>query len=99
VAAGPHTLNDRAWGLMQQGRYSEALPLLQQAVPALAGVGPADPAEGYANYNLGYTLMQLGNCSEAQTYLARAQELEPQRPEVHKAIQQAKHCGGGQKQD
>jgi serine/threonine-protein kinase len=92
VAAGPHTLNDRAWGLMQQGRYAEALPLLQQAVPALAGVGPADPAEGYANYNLGYTLVQLGRCSEGQTYLERAQALEPDRKEVHKALQQAKHC-------
>jgi len=92
VAAGPHTLNDRAWGFMQQGRYAEALPLLQQAVPALAGVGPADPAEGYANYNLGYTLVQLGRCSEGQTYLERAQALEPDRKEVHKALQQAKHC-------
>jgi tetratricopeptide (TPR) repeat protein len=77
---------------MQQGRYSEALPLLQQAVPALAGAGPSDPAEGYANYNLGYTLVQLGRCSEGQTYLERAQQLEPDRNEVHKALQEAKHC-------
>jgi Tfp pilus assembly protein PilF len=84
---------------MQQGRYVEALPLLQRAVPALAGVGPADPAEGYANYNLGYTLVQLGRCSEGQTYLERAQQLEPDRKEVHKALQQAKHCGGGDNQD
>ena len=54
---------------MQQGRYSEALPLLEQAVPALRGTGPADPAEGYANYNLGFTLLQLGRCTEARTYL------------------------------
>ena len=92
TAAGPHTLNDQAWGLMQQGRYSEALPLLQRAVPALTGAGPADPAEGYANYNLGYTLMQLGNCSEGQTYLERAQTLEPDRKEVRKALDEAKHC-------
>ncbi len=43
---------------MKQGRYSEALPLLEQAVPALRGAGPSDLAEGYANYNLGYTLLQ-----------------------------------------
>jgi Tfp pilus assembly protein PilF len=81
---------------MQQGRYSEALPLLQQAVPALQGTGPADPAEGYANYNLGYTLVQLGQCSEGQNYLERAQQLEPERKEVHKALQEAKHCLKGQ---
>jgi serine/threonine-protein kinase len=92
TAAGPHTLNDQAWGLMQQGRYAEALPLLQQAVPGLEGAGPTDPAEGYANYNLGYTLVQLGRCSEGQTYLERARALEPERKEVHKALQEAKHC-------
>src|SRR3954471_6704894 len=92
TAAGPHTLNDQAWGLMQQGRYSEALPLLQQAVSGLEGVGPADPAEGYADYNLGSTLVQLRSCSEGRTYLERAQALEPDRKEVHKALQEAKHC-------
>ncbi|MFL6018975.1 MAG: protein kinase domain-containing protein [Gaiellaceae bacterium] len=92
AAAGPHTLNDQAWGLMQQGRYEEALPLLQKAVPALTGLGPGDPAEGYANYNLGYTLVQLGSCSEGQTYLERAQTLEPDRKEVRKALREAEHC-------
>jgi Tfp pilus assembly protein PilF len=77
---------------MQQGRYSEALPLLQTAVPQLQGVGPADPAEGYANYNLGYTLLQLGQCAGAQTYLERAQQLEPDRKEVHHALIDDKHC-------
>ena len=81
---------------MQQGRYAEALPLLQQAVPRLQGAGPTDPAEGYANYNLGYTLVQLGRGSEGQTYLERARVLEPQRKEVHKALQEAKHCFKGQ---
>ena len=99
AAAGPHTLNDQAYGLMQQGRYAEALPLLVKAVPGLTGLGPADPAEGYANYNLGYTLVQLGRCSEGQAYLERAQQLEPDRKEVHKALQQAKHCGDGENQD
>jgi serine/threonine-protein kinase len=92
ASVGPHTLNDRAWGLMQQGRYAEALPLLQQAVPALEGAGPADLAEGYANYNLGYTLVQLGRCEEGQTYLARAKQLEPYRKEVDQALKEAEHC-------
>jgi eukaryotic-like serine/threonine-protein kinase len=92
AAVGPHTLNNQAWSLMQQGRYDEALPMLEKAVPLLAGVGPTDPAEGYANYNLGYTLLQLGRCSEGQPYLEHAQALEPDRKEVHKALDEAKHC-------
>ncbi len=67
TASSPQQLNDDAWALMQQGRYSEALPLLEQAVPALQGAGPSDPTEGYANYNLGYTLVQLGRCSDGHS--------------------------------
>ena len=57
-----HTLNDRGYSLQQRGDYTGALPLLQQAVRRLNGTGPADPYEGYANYNLGYTLYRLGRC-------------------------------------
>jgi tetratricopeptide (TPR) repeat protein len=92
AAAGPHQLNDQAWALMKQGRYSEALPLLEQAVPALRGAGPSDLAEGYANYNLGYTLLQLGRCDEAKPYLDRAKHLEPDRTEVASALDAVKQC-------
>jgi tetratricopeptide (TPR) repeat protein len=77
---------------MRRGDYVGALPLLQQAVQKLAGTGPGDPNEGYANYNLGYTLYRLGRCSEAVTYLQRAQQLEPDRHEPHKVLKQAEHC-------
>jgi len=77
---------------MKQGRYSEALPLLQQAVPALRGAGPSDLAEGYANYNLGYTLLQLGRCDEAKPYLDRAKTLEPDRTEVDPALEAVSQC-------
>ena len=92
AAVGPHTLNDRAWALMQQGRYSEALPMLEQAVPALRGAGPSDLAEGYANYNLGYTLYKLDRCDEAKPYLDRAKKLEPYRTEVDAALEAVKQC-------
>src|SRR5262249_53872158 len=88
----PQQLNDQAWSLMQQGRYAAALPLLERAVPALRGAGPADPAEGYANYNLGYTLLQLGRCAEAQPYLQHAQELDRQRREVASALAAVQQC-------
>jgi serine/threonine-protein kinase len=88
----PHRLNDRGFALMQQGAWSSALPVLRAAVRGLEGVGPADPYEAYANYNLGYTLIQLGQCSEATTYLHRADRLEPGNHDVHAALAKAGHC-------
>jgi serine/threonine protein kinase len=87
-----HTLNDNGFALQQQGNYAAALPLLQQAVQKLAGTGPSDPYEGYANYNLGYTLFKLGRCAEAVPYLKRAEKLEPDRSEPRAVRQQAQDC-------
>jgi eukaryotic-like serine/threonine-protein kinase len=91
-SADGHTLNNNGYALQQQGNYSEALPLLQQAVQKLAGAGPTDPYEGYANYNLGYTLYKLGRCDEAVGYLKRAEKLEPDRSEPRAIRKQAQHC-------
>jgi eukaryotic-like serine/threonine-protein kinase len=87
-----HALNDRGYQLLQQGAYSSALPLLQQAVQQLQGTGPSDLYEGYANYNLGYTLYRLGRCSEAVTYLRRAEQLEPDRHEPTQIRKRAERC-------
>jgi tetratricopeptide (TPR) repeat protein len=92
AATDGHALNDQGYALMRQGAYASALPLLQQAVQKLAGTGPTDPYEGYANYNLGYTLYQLGRCSEAVTYLKRAERLEPDRTEPRDVRKRAQHC-------
>ena len=46
ATSSPQQLNDDAWSLMKQGRYSEALPLLEQAVPALQGAGPCGSGRG-----------------------------------------------------
>jgi serine/threonine protein kinase len=91
-AADGHTLNDRGYSLIQSGNYAGALPLLLQAVQKLAGAGPADPYEGYANYNLGYTLFRLGRCSEAVPYLKRAEKIEPDRSEPKALRKRAQHC-------
>ena len=63
---------------------------------------PADPYEGYANYNLALTLVQLGRCAEAKPYLDSADRLEHDRPEVrsldrtvHQCLGPAKHHGHG----
>jgi eukaryotic-like serine/threonine-protein kinase len=92
AGASAHGLNDQGYSLMQRGDYASALPLFQQAVQRLAGTGPSDPYEGYANYNLGYTLYKLGRCDEAVAYLKRAEKLEPDRSEPRAVRQQAQHC-------
>jgi eukaryotic-like serine/threonine-protein kinase len=91
-SADGHTLNNNGYALQRQGNYSDALPLLQQAVQKLAGAGPSDPYEGYANYNLGYTLYKLGRCDEAVGYLKRAERLEPDRSEPRAVRKQAQRC-------
>src|SRR6185312_10950749 len=83
-------LNDAGFAKMQAGDFAGALPLLQQAVTKLSGVG--FPNEAYANYNLGYTLLQLGRCAEAVPYLQTAAQLEPQRHEPKDALKRTKRC-------
>lgn len=84
-------LNNAGFRKMQAGDYAAALPLLQQAVARLSGVG--FPTEAWANYNLGNTLLQLGRCAEAIPYLELAKTLEPQRHEPKDALHTATHCG------
>jgi len=78
---------------MQQQNYAAALPLLQQAVQELQG--GTDLTTAYANYNLGVTLIALGQCSEATPYLEVARQIEPDRREVRDALKVAQHCNKG----
>jgi eukaryotic-like serine/threonine-protein kinase len=92
AAAGgdPVAENDQGYALMNEGRYDEALPLLQDAQQQLGGQG--NTAEAYTDYNLGYTLVQLGRCGEAMPYLERSKALQPGRKEVLDAIRLARKC-------
>jgi eukaryotic-like serine/threonine-protein kinase len=92
AGASGHALNDEGYSRIQAGDYAGAIPLLQQAVQKLAGTGPADLYEGYANYNLGYALYRAGRCSEAIPYLKRAERLEPDRSEPRSIRRRAQHC-------
>jgi TolA-binding protein len=92
-SSDPAALNDQAYGLMQQQNYAAALPLLQQAVQELQG--QSSPVAGYANYNLGVTLIALGQCDSAMQYLDAASRIEPGRHEVHDAMKAARRCSGG----
>lgn len=91
AAVDPVAENDQAWQLIQQGNFQAALPLLEDAQRRLSGQGSLD--EAHTDYNLGLTLLQLGQCSAAVPYLERAKQLEPSRHEVHDALKQAQHCG------
>jgi predicted Zn-dependent protease len=60
-------------------------------VQALAGQ-TGDVYTAYANYNLGVTLMNLGQCGEAIPYLEASRALQPKRHEVERALHQARKC-------
>ena len=92
VSGSGQSLNDRGYQLIQQGNYAGAIPLLQQAVRKLAGAGPSDPYEAYANYNLGYALYRAGSCAEAVPYFQRASRLEPDRSEPRVFLRRAQRC-------
>jgi eukaryotic-like serine/threonine-protein kinase len=76
----PSDLNDQGFELMQQTRYEEALPLLEQAVAGLNGSG--DLAEAYAAYNLAFTRSALGRCDGVVELLNRSEQVQGERKEI-----------------
>jgi eukaryotic-like serine/threonine-protein kinase len=81
-------LTDRATQLMAEGRFDEALPVAQRALRLLQGSG--ETYEGYANYNVGRSLVELDRCEEALPYLDRREELLGPHPDVTAA---RRKCG------
>jgi len=63
-------MTDRAWVEITRGRPEKAVALMERAVPVLAGSG--DLYEGYARYNLGRGLLDLGRCGDAVPHLEDA---------------------------
>jgi hypothetical protein len=89
----PVAQNDEGYALMQQGRYQEALPLLEQAVAGLSGSG--ELAEAYASYNLAYTRRALGRCDGVFELLDRSQQIQGERPEIRRLRRDAERgCDG-----
>jgi eukaryotic-like serine/threonine-protein kinase len=90
-AAEAAAVNDQAFGLMRQGDYAGALPMLKQAVRALRGTySDGFRYEAYAEYNLGKTLAELGRCSDALPHLERSEALQGEREPITAAKAQ---CG------
>jgi serine/threonine protein kinase len=84
-------LNNEAFALMNDGRYAEALPMLEKAIGALRGAGTL--AEAYTSYNLATTRLELGRCDDVIALLERSQSLQRPRREIARARKQAeKQC-------
>ncbi|NUT56350.1 MAG: tetratricopeptide repeat protein, partial [Thermoleophilia bacterium] len=93
-SANPAGLNDQGYALMRQGRYEEALPLLEQAVAGLNGSGQL--AEAYADYNLAFTRLALGRCDGVVELLDRSEQVQGSRKEIRKLRKEAeRRCGDG----
>jgi serine/threonine protein kinase len=90
------TLNNSAFALMQRREFAAALPLLEQAVAKLNG--SSDVNEAYADYNLAYTRLALGDCTDVDQLLDRSQAVQGHRHEIDRLRHDAhKRCGPGGK--
>ena len=85
------TLNDVAFALIRAHEYARAVPFARKALNKTA---PGSLTRGYATFNLGYALLQLGRCSESLPLLQRALTIEP--PQLHRyirpRIKEAERC-------
>jgi serine/threonine-protein kinase len=80
-------LNDEGFALIQQGRYDEAVPVLQQAVDVLDG---EDITYAYALFNLGNALRLAGRPAEAIPILEQRLQIPNQTDAVQDELKQAK---------
>ncbi len=86
-------LNEQGYGLMQQGDYAGAVPLLRKAVASW----PEDSTDlnyAYALYNLGAALNRSGNPAEAIPYLEKRLNWPNQRGVVKKELKDAQRNAG-----
>jgi len=90
----PKALNDAGFALFNDGRYAEALPLLERAVAGLETT-PQDIYYAYALYNLGTTLHRLGRPADAIPYLERRLEVSDfKRKVVQEELDAARAAAG-----
>jgi eukaryotic-like serine/threonine-protein kinase len=83
-------LNNAGYAKLRAGDYTGALPLLQQAVQKLDGTGSLD--EAYADYNLAYTTLALGQCTDVVSLLDRSQQIQGHRSEIDSLRHDAKRA-------
>jgi eukaryotic-like serine/threonine-protein kinase len=82
-------LNAEGYELMQQGRYDEAIPILERAVAAFPE-GTTDLDYAYALFNLGRSLRLAGRFEEAIPILERRLEIPNQTETVQAELDAAR---------
>jgi predicted Zn-dependent protease len=75
-------LDARGYRLLRRGQAATAEPLLREAVRR-------NPGYAYAQYNLGWSLLEQGKAREALTPLRRTAAQQPNRWEPHHRLAQA----------
>jgi hypothetical protein len=76
-------LQDESTAAMRRGDWTTALGLAQRALARLRGT--ADIYEGYANYNVGRSLIELGNCEAGLPYIDASEQIQGSRSEFAQA--------------
>jgi eukaryotic-like serine/threonine-protein kinase len=84
----PAALNDLGFSLINEGRYEEAIPILQRAVNAFPE-GSREPTYAYALFNLGHALRLAGRPEEAIPVLEQRLEIPNQTEEVQRELEAA----------
>jgi tetratricopeptide (TPR) repeat protein len=87
-------LNDQGFALMQQGRYDEAIPILQRAVDSYPA-GTTDLTYAYALFNLGRSLRLAGRAAEAVPVLEQRLQIPNQRGVVKRELELARRAAAG----
>jgi tRNA A-37 threonylcarbamoyl transferase component Bud32 len=85
------TLNDAAFYLINAKEYARAVPFARRAVRYTA---PGTVTHGYATFNLGLSLLKVGQCKQALPLLQHALKMEAadQRPFIRPRVKQAQAC-------
>jgi tetratricopeptide (TPR) repeat protein len=92
--SGGTRLNDQGYALMRQGRYQDAIPVLERAVRAFPA-GSQETPYAYALYNLGASLRRAGRAKEAIPVLERRLRFPNQRDVVQRELDLARRDAGG----
>jgi len=87
-------LNDQGFDLMNQGRYAEAIPILQRAVDSLSA-DTSDLTYAYALFNLGKSLRLAGRPDEAVPILEQRLKIPNQTETVRQELELAKQQAKG----
>jgi serine/threonine-protein kinase len=88
-SGGGAELNSQGYALIGQGRYQEAVPVLQRAVESFPS-GTTDLTYAYALYNLGHALRMAGRPDEAIPVLERRLRIPNQQATVERELNAAR---------